>query len=295
MELRPLRYFLAIAEEENITHAASILHVTQPTLTRQIQNLEDELGTKLFKRGKYSMKLTEDGMYLKRRAEEIISLADSTAMNIGTKDKEITGEISIGCTETDSMEELASAMSEFRTLHPAVSYRMITANVDTIREEIEKGLVDIALMTEPADTERFETLHLKTKEHMGAIVSSTSPLAGKSAVTPQDLQNEALIIPMRSEVRLTLENWLGCSFDKVNIAARYNLGRNVALLVRTGVGTAIGLNLFSDFDGLSFIPFSPPLVTGSVLCWKKNAISSPAVGSFLQFLSEPDNPAVRKN
>ena len=140
MELRVLRYFLTIAEEENITRAADILHVTQPTLSRQMMQLEDELGTKLFKRGKYCMKLTEDGLFLKRRAEEILSLAENTAEAIGNKDKDIAGEITIGCTETHSMDILASKMVEFRKLHSGVSYNVYTTNADGIKENMLAGV-----------------------------------------------------------------------------------------------------------------------------------------------------------
>ena len=145
MELRVLRYFLTIAEEENITRAADILHVTQPTLSRQMMQLEDELGTKLFKRSKYCIKLTEDGLFLKRRAEEILSLAENTAQAIGNKDNEIVGEITIGCTETHSMDILASRMAKFRNLHKGVSYNIFTTNADGIKENIEKGVFEPGL------------------------------------------------------------------------------------------------------------------------------------------------------
>ena len=131
MELRVLRYFLTIAEEENITRAADILHVTQPTLSRQMMQLEDELGTKLFKRSRYCIKLTEDGLFLKRRAEEILSLAENTAQAIGNRDKDIVGEITIGCTETHSMDVFAARMAEFRDLHKGVSYNIFTTNATT--------------------------------------------------------------------------------------------------------------------------------------------------------------------
>ena len=151
MELRVLRYFLTIAEEENITRAADILHVTQPTLSRQMMQLEDELGTKLFKRSRYCIKLTEDGLFLKRRAEEILSLAENTAQAIGNRDKDIVGEITIGCTETHSMDVFAARMAEFRDLHKGVSYNIFTTNADGIKENMEKGVFELGLVTEPVD------------------------------------------------------------------------------------------------------------------------------------------------
>lgn len=284
MELRVLRYFLTVAEEENMTHAADILHVTQPTLSRQIMQLEEELGVKLFQRSKYCMKLTEDGLFLKKRAEEILSLADRTAKSIGRNNREIAGEIAIGCTETHSMAELASLMKEFRERYPGVSYNVFTSSVDSIRENIEKGILDIGLMTEPVDTARFDTVRLSGKELWGAIVREDSPLAAKRYVTPEDLIGQPLLLPSRSEIRYTLEGWFGHSFDDLDVSARYNLGRNVALMVLSGLGVGIGFDLFSDYDGLTFVPLSPALMTGSVLCWKKDQLFSFVAGSFIDFI-----------
>lgn len=286
MELRVLRYFLTIAEEENITRAADILHVTQPTLSRQMMQLEDELGVKLFKRGKYSMQPTDDGLFLKRRAEELLSLAESTMNAFENKDKDVAGEITIGCTETDSMTYLAKKMAEFRSLHPGVAYRIHTANVDGIKENMEKGISELGLITEPVDTSRFETLHLPVKDRWGALVGKDSPLAKKDAVGPKDLVGLPLILPVRSEVRYTLEGWFNKSFQDLDITARYNLGRNIAVMVDQGLGTGICFNLFSSFENLRFIPFDPPLETGSAICWKKNRIFSTATGRFLEFLKK---------
>lgn len=288
MELRVLRYFLTIAEEENITRAADILHVTQPTLSRQIMQFEDELGTKLFKRGKYCMKLTEDGLFLKRRAEEILSLAENTAEAIGNKDKDIVGEITICCTETHSMDILATKMTEFRNLHKGVSYNIYTTNADGIKENIEKGVFELGLVTEPVDTSRFETLHLQGKERWGALVREDDPLSAKEFVCPDDVKDRSLIIPVRSEIRYILEGWFGASFQDLDIAAKYNLGRNVAVMVQAGLGTGICFDLFASYEGLCFIPMIPPLMTGSAICWKKNQMFSTVTKSFIDFLKNAD-------
>ena len=288
MELRVLRYFLAIAEEENITRAADILHVTQPTLSRQIMQLEDELGTKLFKRSRYCIRLTEDGLFLKRRAEEILALAENTAEAIGNKDKDIAGEITIGCTETHSMDALAAKMAEFRDFHKGVSYNIFTTNADGIKENIEKGVFELGLVTEPVDTTRFETLHLQGKERWGALVREDDPLSEKESVYPDDVKNRSLILPVRSEVRYILEGWFGASFQDLDIAARYNLGRNVAVMVQAGLGTGICFDLFSSYEGLRFIPLLPPLMTGSAIVWKKNQMFSTVTRSFIDFLKNTD-------
>ena len=201
LELRVLRYFLTIAEEENITRAADILHVTQPTLSRQMMQLEDELGTKLFKRSRYCIKLTEDGLFLKRRAEEILSLAENTAQ----------------ATETHSMDVFAARMAEFRNLHEGVSYNIFTTNADGIKENMEKGVFELGLVTEPVDTTRFETLHLQDKERWGALVREDDPLSEKEFVYPDDVKDRPLILPVRSEVRYILEEWFGASFQDLDI------------------------------------------------------------------------------
>ena len=284
MELRVLRYFLTIAEEENITRAADILHVTQPTLSRQIMQLEEELGTKLFKRSKYCIKLTEDGLFLKRRAEEILALAESTVEAIGSKDKDIAGEITIGCTETHSMDTFAAKMTEFRSHHPNVSYNIYTTNADGIKENIEKGIFELGLITDPVDTSRFETLHLAGKERWGALVRNDDALADKESISSDDVKNRPLLLPIRSEVRYTLEGWFGESFKDLDIAAKYNLGRNVAVMVKEGLGIGICFDLFASYDGLKFIPMLPPLMTGSVICWKKNQMFSSVTRAFIDFL-----------
>lgn len=288
MELRVLRYFLTIAEEENITRAADILHVTQPTLSRQIMQLEDELGTKLFKRSKYCIKLTEDGLFLKRRAEEILSLAENTAAVIGNKDKDVVGEITIGCSEAHSMDILAAKMVEFRKLHSGVSYNIYTMNVDGIKENIEKGVFELGLVTEPVDTTRFETLHLQGKERWGALVREDDPLSEKEFVYPDDVKDRSLIIPVRNEIRYILEGWFGVSYQELDIAARYNLGRNIAVMVRSGLGTGICFDLFADYEGLKFIPMIPPLMVGSAVCWKKDQLFSTVTRSFIDFLKNTD-------
>ena len=284
MELRVLRYFLTIAEEENMTRAADILHVTQPTLSRQIMQLEDELGVKLFKRGKYCIKLTEDGLLLKRRAEEILTLTENTKNEIGNKDKDIVGEITIGCTETHSMDMLAEKMKAFRRMHKGVSYNIHTTNADGIKENIEKGLFELGLVTEPVDTSRFETLHLEGKEQWGALVREDSPISKKDFISPDDVKNLPLILPIRSEVRYLLEEWFGSSFKNLDIAAKYNLGRNVAVMVQNNLGIGICFDLFSSYEGLEFIPMRPPLMTGSAICWKKNQMFSSVTRAFIDFL-----------
>ena len=284
MTLTELKYVIAVAREHHFGRAAESCGVSQPSLSVAIRKLEEELGVKLFRRSKYCIKLTEEGLYLKRRAEEILALAEDTAQSLCNKDKDIAGVISIGCTETHSMDEFASRMAEFRKLHPDVSYKVYTINADGVKENIEKGIIELGLITEPVDTSRFETFHLEGKERWGALVKVDDPLAGKEFVYPEDLADKPLIVPIRSEVQYLLESWLGKAFDDLDITARYNLGRNIAVMVSRGVGVGICFDLFSSYEGLKFIPMIPPLMTGSVVCWKKDQLFSTVTRSFIEFL-----------
>lgn len=174
MELRVLRYFLAVAREENITKAAALLHVTQPTLSRQLRQLEEELGVKLFRRSQYRVVLTDDGMLLRRRAQEIVELADKAERELQHLDTEVTGEIAIGCGESVGMTFLSEHIRAFRRLHRQVQFRIYSANADDVKERIEKGLLDMGLLTEPVDIGRYAFLRTLQKDRWGAYCCQRS-------------------------------------------------------------------------------------------------------------------------
>ena len=284
MELRVLRYFLAVAREENITKAAALLHVTQPTLSRQIQQLEEELGVKLFRRSQYRVILTDDGMLLRRRAQEIVELADKAQRELRHTEAELTGEIAIGCGESVGMTFLSQHILEFRRLHPQVQFRIYSANADDIKEHIENGLLDMGLLTEPVDIGRYAFLRTPQKDRWGVLLPKNHPLAQQSSVTPKDLLGIPLLITGRETVRNELAGWFGDSYDKIEIAATYNLILNAANMVENGVGAALCFDLGHISDGLTFVPLSPSLETGTVLAWKKDQTDSPATEQFLQFV-----------
>ncbi len=177
MELRVLKYFLMVAREENITKAASLLHITQPTLSRQLMRLEEELGTALFRRSNHSIVLTDDGMLFKRRAREIVALAEKTEQEFSHKEEALTGEISIGCGETRNMSFLSRQIALFRKEHPLVQFNIYSANADDIKERIEKGLLDFGLLMEPVDIGKYEFIRMPQKEQWGVLVREDSPLA----------------------------------------------------------------------------------------------------------------------
>ncbi len=288
MELRVLKYFLVVAREENITKAAALLHITQPTLSRQLIQLEDELGIKLFHRGKYRVTLTDDGMLLRRRAQEIVDLADKAERELSRRDGELSGEISIGAAETNSMTTLSRRIADFRTSNPMVIFNIFSATADDILERLEKGLLDIGLLAEPVDIRRYEFIRMPKKDRWGVWVHRDNPLAQRSSVTPADLIGRPLILSHRYEVQRELAGWFGDYFDRIDIAATFNLIINAANMVRNHVGIALGFLIGNISDELRFIPLSPALETGTVLVWKKDRAFSPAAMEFLKRIKYAD-------
>ena len=281
MELRVLKYFLMVAREENITHAAQLLHVTQPTLSRQIRDLEEELGVKLFERSNHRIVLTQEGLLLRRRAQEIVDLAERTQRDFDHRDEEIGGEVSIGSGETRSMSILAEILSSYRQRYPKVRYRFYSGNADHIKERMENGTLDLGLLTEPVDISRYEFLRVPVMEEWGVLTREDSPLGGLESVRPADLAGRSLMVSGRELVQNELANWLGDGAGQPNILIRYNLLYNVAMLVKSGFGDALRIRLDCAYQGLKFVPLYPPLRLGSVLVWKKQQVTSSAVGALI--------------
>ena len=284
MELRVLHYFLMVAREENITKAAQLLHVTQPTLSRQLMQLEKELGVQLFHRGKHSVRLTEEGMLLRRRAQELVSLSEKTKQELQCREEVPAGEIAIGCGETKSMSLLSSSMVSFRERYPLVQFSIYSAIADDIKERIEKGLLDMGLLVEPVDIYKYEYIRLPVEERWGVLVREDSPLARKASVSPEDLLDIPLIMSRREPVKNQLASWFGTVFDQMEIAATYNLIVNAAFMVEQGLGVALCFDLGAVFENLRFVPLWPRMETGSVLVWKKNQALSSAQAQFIRHI-----------
>ncbi len=280
MELRVLRYFLAVAREENITKAAAMLHLPQPTLSRQLMQLEEELGVQLFQRSRYRIILTNDGMLLRRRAQELVDLADKTAREFSDRETELMGEIAIGAGETRSMTALSRAIQSFRCLYPKVVFRIFSANADDVKERLDMGLLDMGLLTEPVDVGKYAFCRMQEKDRWGVLVRADSPLAALEAVTPEDLEAVPLLCSGREGVQRELANWFGDRWERLEIAATFNLILNAANVVRCGVGAALGFDLNLAFDDLCFLPLAPPMETGTVLVWKKDQVLTPVMEVF---------------
>ncbi len=286
MELRVLKYFLMAAREENITRAAERMHVTQPTLSRQLMQLEDELGVELFKRGRHSITLTEEGLLLKQRAQEIISIENKIFEDLSHKDDMLTGTITIGGGETQSMSELADLVAKFRMDNPQVHFEICSGIADEIKEKIEQGIVDIGVLSEPVDISKYDFIRMRQKDQWGVFMPENHLLSQKKSISPEDLSGVPLIMAKRESVRNELANWFGKYYDELDIAASCDLLYNTEVLTKSGVGLAVCIKSSNIHDGLCFRPFSPALETGAVLAWKKHRTSSPAVSAFISFVQK---------
>ena len=281
MELRTLKYFLVVAREENITKAAALLHVTQPTLSRQMMQLEEELGVQLFTRSSHNIILTEQGMLLKRRAQELVSLAEKTKQELAQQ-QILNGEVAIGSGEYRSSVLLAQILAQFHKQHPQVRYEIFSGNSDDIKERIERGLLDVGFLLEPVDVSKYEFVRIPIREEWGVLVSEGSKLAQKTSVTPQDLADKSLLFARRDLVKRELMNWFGSYADDLNIVACGNLPFNLSMLVQQGMGAYLSIRKSCQYDGVCFRPLSPKLESNVVLAWKKNQAMSPAAQKLLE-------------
>jgi DNA-binding transcriptional LysR family regulator len=289
MDIRILRYFLVVSQEGNITKAAQMLHITQPTLSRQLMDLEEELGTQLFIRGKRRITLTDSGILFQQRVKEIIYLLDKTERDLNEQNNLISGVISIGCVETIASRMLPEAMEGFSALHPLVQYEIYSADGDDLREKLDSGNIDIAVLLEPVETAKYDYIRLPFQEKWGILMRREDPLAQKSTLRMEDIINLPLITPRRTIVQNEIANWLGVENASLRIYAYHNLLTNASLLVQRGMGYVIcvsGAYTIRENDSLCFIPFSPERISGHVLAWKKNRIFNSATSRFIQFIKD---------
>lgn len=290
MELRVLRYFLAAAREESVTGAANYLHLTQPTLSRQLRDLEEELGQKLFTRGGHRLTLTPAGMYLRKRAEEMVALADQTEADFRAMQGDIAGDIRIGGGETAAMTLVADVCRELREAHPGIRCCLYSGNAEDVAERLDKGLIDFGLVIQPADIARYDCLPLPVKDRWGAILPKTWALAGKETISPKDLRGVPLLLSQQvlNEGNV-LARWFGDLWKDLTVAATYNLIYNAAVMVKDGLGCVISLEGLADTSSespLCFRPLEPALEAGIDVVWKKYQVFSPAAALFLEKLRE---------
>ena len=293
MELRVLRYFLGVAREGCMTGAARVLHVTQPTLSRQLQDLEEELGQKLFIRGSHSVTLTPEGMVLRKRAEEILEMVHKTEAEFESMGEMVGGDVYIGGGETEAMRRIARLIHEIRDDYPEIRFHLFSGNAEDVTERLDKGILDFGILIQPVDLMKYNTIELPEKVVWGVVMRKDSPLAEKKSITRQDLPGLPLICSRQVEQRFSVKNeyssWFGEIAAKRNIVATYNLIYNAALMVEEGVGYAIaldGLVNVTRHSGLCFRPLEPRLESGMNLVWKKYQIFSGAAELFLERIQE---------
>lgn len=293
MELRVLRYFLAVAREENITAAANSLHMTQPTLSRQLRDLEEELGQKLLVRGNHRMTLTTEGMLLRKRAEEIVAMADKTEEEFRAMKGDLSGDIYIGGGETDAMNLIAAVCRELWEEHPGIRYHLFSGNAQDVTERLDKGLLDFGLLIQPTDIAKYDYLSLPAKDTWGVILRRDAPLASKPFVQVEDLVGVPLIFSRQAlEERAEsneLARWFGAAWNDLNIVTTFNLCYNAAVMAKQGLGYVVSLDKLVDTSAdspLCFLPLEPPLESGLDVVWKKYQVFSSAAEAFLHRLRE---------
>ncbi|GEO63418.1 LysR family transcriptional regulator [Companilactobacillus nantensis] len=285
MDIRVLNYFLITAREENITKAASLLHLTQPTLSRQLKGLETELNVELFKRSNHSIYLTQEGLLFRQRAQDIINIFEHTRDELQSTE-ELAGTIEIGCSELHSMAELANLIDKFQELHHKVKFNLRSGNNDDIKGWIEQGVLDMGLLIEPVDIGKYDFVHMDSKEEWGILAHKESKFANYDAIRPGDLVGTKVITISDRVVQNELGNWSGKYAVQMQNKARYNLLYSAAMLAQQNHGVVICLKTSQHFDDLKYIPLEPKLELSSVLAWRGQQPHSEVTKSFIDFVRE---------
>lgn len=285
MDIRVLRYFLTVAKEQSFTKGAEQLHITQPTLSRQLAALEEELGTPLFIRSGRNITLTDEGVLLKRRALEIIDLEERTIDEIRGTEELIDGTITIGCGEFAAVETLAQICRSYKEKYSLVQIAIHTATADTIYEMMSKGLVDIGLFLEPVSTEGLDYIRITGSDHWVVSMRPDDPMASKAYIEKQDLLDKPLILPERHGIQSELANWFGKDFNRLQIAFTSNLGTNAGVMAFHGLGYPVSIEGAAKYwreDLLVQRRLSPEISANTVIAWRRNIPYSLAVNKFIE-------------
>lgn len=289
MEFRVLQYFLAVVREQSISAAAESLHLSQPTLSRQLKDLEEELGKKLFIRSNRKITLTEEGMILRKRAEEITQLINKAQEEIALSDETLAGDIYIGAGETEGVRHLAKAAKRLQNEYPLVHFHIVSGDKTTVLEELDRGLIDFALVFGEIDASRYELLTLPSVDEFYVMMRKDDPLASLEIITPKDLLDKPLIVSRQMLRDSNLSGLFGCDKDKINIVATYNLLFNGSLMVDEGMGYAICFDKIINITGESNLclrPLSVQIRPKMSLAWKKYQVFTKVTEKFLLILQK---------
>ena len=282
IELRLLRYFLEAANEGNISRAAEHLHITQPSLSRQLARLEGEFGKKLYTRENYGIHLTEEGLLLKKRAQEIIELEAKTREELTATTDTISGTIHIGAGETVGVRHIAEILRKLREKYPQITYRMTSGDAEDVSDKLDKGLTDFGLFVGRVPLNKYNCITLPYADRWGVIVRDDDELAGYERITPEDLRGRELLFSHQAKTHGEFSEWLGYPIDELNITGTHNLAYNASVMVREGLGVLLTIEGIVNGEGLKFIPLKPEISAGLVLAWKKGAVLSKAAVKFLE-------------
>ncbi len=287
MELRVLEYFLAVAREQSISGAADFLHLTQPTLSRQLKDLEDEFGKQLFIRGNRKVTLTEDGVYFRKKAEEIVTLAHRTVAEMKNTDQAIVGDIYIGAGETEAVGNLVSVAHELQKQFSGIHFHITSGDTSDLTDRLDKGLFDFCLLLGEIDRSKYEYLSLPYTDTWGVLMRKDSPLAEKRAINASDLWDKPLILSRQALNVPQFMRWFEKSPSELNIVATYNLAFNASIMAREHMGYVLTLDKLINTEGtdLCFRPLSPQQTVGMALVWKKYQPQSKAAEKFIEAFS----------
>ncbi|MBP3250525.1 MAG: LysR family transcriptional regulator [Ruminococcus sp.] len=288
MEIRVLRYFLAIAREENMTRAAQRLHISQPSLSKEIKKLEDELGHELFIRTNKNMRLNDEGMLLRKRAEDILEMVDKTAEEFSQLDNIVGGEVRIGCAESYLIKYLARSIKAFKAQYPGFIFHIFSGDTEPVAERLDRGILDLAVIVEPPNLSKYNYLSIPGSDKWGLVMRRDSPLSEKEYVTLDDLYGLPLICSEQS-IRADFPRWCGEDMDKLNFAGTVNLAYNGSVFVKEGLGYLLTFEHLidtSEESGLCFRPIEPTLETNMYIIWKKYQVFSPIAELFLKRLKQ---------
>lgn len=287
MDIRVLQYFLVLAREQTISGAAEHLHMTQPPLSKQLKELEDELGKQLFIRGNRRITLTKEGMLLRKRAEEIVELMEKTKAEILTSDENLSGDIYIGGGETEGMRLIAKVVKKTQEIYPKIHYHLFSGDAYDVTERLDKGLIDFGTLIEPIDVTKYDYLRLPSADVWGLLMRKDNPLADLDCIHSSDLKDVPIICSRQMMNENGLSGWLGYDAEQLNIVTTCNLINTPVLMVEEGVACAFtfdGLVNISGGSPLCFRPLEPRLESGMYIVWKKYQVFSNAADKFMEFL-----------
>ena len=283
MDIRVLRYFLAVAREQSYSVAAERLYLSQPTLSRQLKELEEELGKTLLIRSNKGVTLTEEGMILRKRAEEIVELLDKAEQEVKNSSDSVTGKVYIGAGETYAIKLIADTAKHLQAENPGISYSLYSADGTDVLERLDRGLIDFGIIFQPYDSTKYDGIKIPLKDTFGVLMRRDMPLAEKDIIKLSDLKGQPLIVPRQHNHATTLSERIGLSEEDVNIAAEYNLVYNGSVMAAEGMGYCLCFDKLINTEGgnMCFKPIEPMTVAESTFVWKRYTVFTKAASLFL--------------